>query len=414
MGKNFLVQALRQALRQATGKKNLFDANASVISYKTGFPVLDYYLGYRVNVYNDDNEIVSSYPSIGITAGSYVEFIGKPSTSKTTTAIQIAANIVRNFDNGFVIHYDLEQALNYTRIQTLTKFDIRDIEGGKYILRQENQTLENIKESIVEIAAEKENHPDEYKYKTGKLNEFGEEIEIYEPTVIILDSIASITNGLDINNKKEMEKMKEIGTQTDRMRLTGEIGRFFNEILTQLRTYNIILIAINQIKVNPNMGIIKSPAEILYLDQDEALPGGRTPQFLAHILLKFIAVGSEKYNKEDEGFDGFGIKVKIIKSRTNQAGQIVPLIYDKVRGLDSLRSSVRYAKEIGLLNGNKNGYYFEDDKEHKFTLKNMHKDFKENRELYQCLYGRIIPRLEEHLSAVSPEEMEIVEEEFNY
>ena len=402
MGKNFLIQSLRQA----TGKKNLFDANASVISYKTGFPVLDYYLGYQVNVYNDDNELVSSYPSLGITAGSYVEFIGKPSTSKTTTAIQIASNIVRNFDNGSVIHFDLEQAMNYTRIQTLSKFNIRTIRDGKYILRQEKNTLENIKETIVEIASEKENNPDTYKYKTGKLNEFGEEI--------ILDSIASITNGLDINNKKEMEKMKEIGTQTDRMRLTGEIGRFFNEILTQLRTYNIILIAINQIKVNPNMGIVKSPAEILYLDQDEALPGGRTPQFLAHILLKFIAVGSEKYTKEDEGFDGFGVKIKIIKSRTNQAGQIVPMIYDKVRGLDSLRSSVRYSKDIGLLNGNKNGYYFEDDKEHKFTLKNMHQDYKENRELYTCLYSRIIPRLEEHLSVVSPEELEIVEEEFDY
>lgn len=410
MGKNFLIQSLRQA----TGKKNLFDANASVISYKTGFPVLDYYLGYQVNVYNDDNELVSSYPSLGITAGSYVEFIGKPSTSKTTTAIQIASNIVRNFDNGSVIHFDLEQAMNYTRIQTLSKFNIRTIRDGKYILRQEKNTLENIKETIVEIASEKENNPDVYKYKTGKLNEFGEEIEIFEPTVIILDSIASITNGLDINNKKEMEKMKEIGTQTDRMRLTGEIGRFFNEILTQLRTYNIILIAINQIKVNPNMGIVKSPAEILYLDQDEALPGGRTPQFLAHILLKFIAVGSEKYTKEDEGFDGFGVKIKIIKSRTNQAGQIVPMIYDKVRGLDSLRSSVRYSKDIGLLNGNKNGYYFEDDKEHKFTLKNMHQDYKENRELYTCLYSRIIPRLEEHLSVVSPEELEIVEEEFDY
>ena len=410
MGKNFLIQSLRQA----TGKKNLFDANASVISYKTGFPVLDYYLGYQVNVYNDDNELVSSYPSLGITAGSYVEFIRKPSTSKTTTAIQIASNIVRNFDNGSVIHFDLEQAMNYTRIQTLSKFNIRTIRDGKYILRQEKNTLENIKETIVEIASEKENNPDIYKYKTGKLNEFGEEIEIFEPTVIILDSIASITNGLDINNKKEMEKMKEIGTQTDRMRLTGEIGRFFNEILTQLRTYNIILIAINQIKVNPNMGIVKSPAEILYLDQDEALPGGRTPQFLAHILLKFIAVGSEKYTKEDEGFDGFGVKIKIIKSRTNQAGQIVPMIYDKVRGLDSLRSSVRYSKDIGLLNGNKNGYYFEDDKEHKFTLKNMHQDYKENRELYTCLYSRIIPRLEEHLSVVSPEELEIVEEEFDY
>lgn len=409
--KNFLIECLREE----TGKKGLFNANASVISYKTGFPVLDYYLGYRVNVFDEKTgELKVSYPCIGVTAGSYVEFIGKPSTSKTTTAIQIAANIVRNFDNGSVIHFDLEQAMNYTRIQTLTKLDITTIKNGKYILRQEKNTLQDMKETIIDISSVKENHASEFKYKTGKLNEFGEEIELYEPTVIIIDSIASITNGLEISNKKDMEKMKEIGTQTDRMRLTGEIGRFFNEILPYLRTYNIIVIAINQIKINPNMGIIKSPAEMLYLDQDETLPGGRAPQFLAHILLKFIAVGSEKYKYEDEGFDGFGVKVKIIKSRTNQSGQFVPLVYDMVRGMDSLRSSVRFAKDIGILNGNKNGYYLEDDKEHKFTLKNMHKDFRENRELYKCLYGRILPVLETRLSAVSPEEMEIVEEEYDY
>lgn len=328
--------------------------------------------------------------------------------------MQVAANIVRPFNNGTVIHFDLEQAMNYTRIQTLTKFNIRDIKEGKYILRQESTTLEDMKESIVDIAAKKELHKDEFKYNTGKLNEFGEEIVLYEPTVVLLDSIASITNGLDINVKKDMEKMKDIGTQTDRMRLTGEIGRFFNEILPYLRTYNIILIAINQIKTNPNMGIIKSPAEILYLAQDEALPGGKTPQFLAHILIKFVAVGSEKYTKEDEGFDGFGVKLNIIKSRTNQAGQSVPLIYDKVRGMDSLRSSVRYAKDIGILGGNKNGYYLNGDKDHKFTLKNMHEDFKENRELYKILYGNIIPVLETRLSTITPEEMEVVEEEFDY
>lgn len=410
MGKNFLIESLRGD----GSKKNLFDANASVISYKTGFPVLDYYLGYKVNVYDDDNRLVSSYPCIGITAGSYILFIGKPSTSKTTTAVQVAANIVRPFNNGTVIHFDLEQAMNYTRIQTLTKFNIRDIKEGKYILRQESTTLEDMKESIVDIAAKKELHKDEFRYNTGKLNEFGEEIVLYEPTVVLLDSIASITNGLDINVKKDMEKMKDIGTQTDRMRLTGEIGRFFNEILPYLRTYNIILISINQIKTNPNMGVIKSPAEILYLAQDEALPGGKTPQFLAHILIKFVAVGSEKYTKEDEGFDGFGVKLNIIKSRTNQAGQSVPLIYDKVRGMDSLRSSVRYAKDIGILGGNKNGYYLNGDKDHKFTLKNMHEDFKENRELYKILYGNIIPVLETRLSTITPEEMEVVEEEFDY
>ena len=103
MGKNLLVDSLRAN----SGKTNYFDCNASVISYKTGFPVLDYYLGYKVNVFDRDNNLIETYPSIGITAGSYVEFIGKPSTSKTTTAVQIAANIVRNFDNGTVIHFDL-------------------------------------------------------------------------------------------------------------------------------------------------------------------------------------------------------------------------------------------------------------------------------------------------------------------
>lgn len=411
MGKNFLIEALRET----GGKKNLFENNASVISYKTGFPVLDYYLGYRVNVFDEKtNELTSSYPCIGITAGSYIEFIGKPSTSKTTTAVQVAANIVRKFDNGSVIHFDLEQAMNYTRIQTLTKFTISELNDGKYILRQEKNTLEDMKETIIKLSMEKENNKELYRYKTGKVNEFGEEIELYEPTVIILDSIASITNGLNMNVKKDVEKMQEIGTQTDRMRLTGEIGRFFNEILPYLRTYNIILIAINQIKTNPNMGVVKSPAEILYLSQDEALPGGKTPQFLAHILIKFVAVGGEKYTYEEHGFDGFGVKLNIVKSRTNQAGQTFPLIYDKVRGMDSLRSSVHYAKEIGILGGNKNGYYLNGDKEHKFTLKDMHKDFRENRELYKVLYGNIIPVLENRLSTISPEEMPVVEEEYDY
>lgn len=269
MGKNFLVEALRNN----SGKNKYFDCNASVISYKTGFPVLDYYLGYKVNVFDDNNNLKDTYSSIGITAGSYVEFIGKPSTSKTTTAVQIAANIVRDFDNGVVIHFDLEQAMNYSRIQALTKFNMTDMSNGKYILRQEKTTLEDMKKTIMDIYKEKTSNPDMYKYKTGKLNEFGEEIELYIPTVIILDSIATITMSLNENDKKDLAKLEEIGSQTDRMRLTGEIGRFFNEIMPYIRTANITLIAINQIKTNPNMGIVKSPSEILYLKQDESLPG---------------------------------------------------------------------------------------------------------------------------------------------
>lgn len=415
MGKNILVEALR-ANEAAKGKKSddYFDCNASVISYSTGFPVLDYYLGYKVNVCDEDGNYVSSYPSLGITAGSYVSFIGKPSTSKTATAVKIAANMVRPFSNGFVIHFDLEQAMNYSRIQALTRLPMNDMRDGKYILRQEKTTLEDMKSTIMRLYREKVNNPDTYMYDTGKLNEFGEEIKLFEPTVIILDSIATISMSLEGGDAKTLDKLEEVSSQTDRMRLTGEIGRFFNEILPYLREANITLIAINQIKTNPNMGIVKSPAEILYLSQNEALPGGRTPLYLAHILIKFVACGSDKYDDEDDGFSGFKVRLEIIKSRVSAAGKYVHLIYDKNTGVDMVRSTVSYAKDMGLLGGNKNGYYFVSDKDEKFTLKNMPNDFRENPKLFKIMKDNVIPLLEENLSGIRPEEMYVPDEEMNF
>ena len=309
--------------------------------------------------------------------------------------------------------YNVEQSMNYSRIQNLTKFKTCELKD-KYVLRQEKTTLEDMKKTIIKLYMEKVNNPDLYKYKTGKLDEFGKEIELFEPSVIILDSIATITMGLNENDKKELAQLEEVSSQTDRMRLTGEIGRFFNEILPYLRTANIIFIAINQIKTNPGMGIVKSPAEILYLAQDEALPGGKTPQFLAHILLKFVAVGSEKYTYEDNGFDGFGIRTNIIKSRVNQAGQTVPLVYDKIRGIDALRSTIAYAKEMGLTGGNKNATYFLNAKERKFPLTSVHDAFREDKSLYKLMYENVVPLLSERLSTIAAEEREVIEEEFDY
>lgn len=414
MSKNILLNALRDN-EASKGKKadDFFDANASTISYSTGFPVLDYFLGYKVNVYDSDGNYEYSYPSIGITAGSYVLFIGKPSTSKTATAIKIASNIVRKFDNGLVIHFDLEQALNYSRIQALTRIPMNELKS-KYILRQEDCTLENMKSTIMRLYNEKVNNPNDYMYNTGLKNEFGEEIQAFVPTVLILDSIATITMSIDGGEAKKLEKLEEISTQTDRMRLTGEIGRFFNEILPYLRKANITLIAINQIKTNPQMGIVKSPAEILGLGQSETLPGGNTPKFLAHILLKFVAIGGEKYNEEDEGFTGFKVKVEIIKSRVSAALKNVELVYNSNVGIDMVRSTVAYAKDMGLIGGNKNGYYFLSDKDEKFTLANMPEDFKANPKLFKIMKDNVLPLLEKNLSGIRPEEMDIAEEELNF
>ena len=415
MGKNLLVEALRNSDAER-GKKadKYFDCNASVISYSTGFPVLDYYLGYKVNVCDEDGKYVDSYPSLGITAGSYVLFIGKPSTSKTSTAVKIAGNIVRNFDNGMVIHFDLECAMNYSRIQALTKLHMNDMLDGKYILRQEKLTLADIKSSIIRLYNEKIKNADKYTYDTGKKNEFGEPIKLLEPSVVILDSIATISTGLEDESAKSLEKAEEVMSQTERMRLTGEIGRFFNDILKYLREANITLIAINQIKQNPQMGFVKSPAEVMYLKQDEHCPGGYAPLFNAQIMLKFVALGSDKYTDEDDGFSGFKVRAEIIKSRVSAAGKFVNLVYDKNIGVDMVRSTVDYAKDMGLVSGNKNGYYFITDKDEKFTLKDMPNDFRHNPKLYKIMKENIMPILETNLSGITPEEMEVPDDEENF
>lgn len=143
-------------------------------------------------------------------------------------------------------------------------------------------------------------------------------------------------------------------------------------------------------------------------------PGGKSAQFLAHILIKFIAVGSEKYDEEDAGFSGFKVRLDIIKSRVSAAGKFVHLIYDKNSGIDMVRSTVDYAKDMGLVSGNRNGYYFVSDKDEKFTLKNMPGDFRENPKLFKIMKENVIPLLEENLSGLKPEEMLVPDEEMNF
>lgn len=267
--KNFLIESLRRDAMASKKGTNYFENNASVLSYKTGFPVLDYYLGYKVSVYDDNDNLIETYPNIGIPAGCFVTFIGKPSTAKTTTAVQIASNIVRPFDNGTVIHFDLEQSSNYSRIKILSKFKMSDMSDGKYILRQEKNSISDIKQSIMELYLKKHANPDLYMYDTGKKDEFGKPIRLFEPTVVIIDSIASLATDLNESRKEDIDKMKEVSSQPDKMRLAGEISRFFTELLPYIRAANIIVIAINHIKTAPQ-GMVKSAAEIYYLKPDES------------------------------------------------------------------------------------------------------------------------------------------------
>lgn len=397
-----MSSALKEALIAEHG--DMFESNMVIDSYKTGIAPLDYYLGYMLSVFKEDNTVDYTYPCLGFNGGCNVLTIGKSSTAKTSVDLFIAAMIVRPYENGLIIHYDLEQAMNMTRAKAMTRFSVNELKD-KYVLRQMNSTIEDIKKMIMEIYKTKTSNPKQYMYDSGKKDEFGNPVVMYQPTVILIDSIPTLVTKLNEGNAKEWQKLEEVTSQTDRMRLTGEIGRFYTDVLPYLRAANIMVFSINHIKVNPQMGIVKSPAELLYLKQDEALPGGKAVVYYAHYMLKHVAVGSGKYNLEDDGFDGFLIRVEIIKSRSNQAGQYVEIIYDKNKGVSPVRTCIHFAKENGLIGGNKNAMYFVNNKDNKFPLRTVEQFFSENKEMYKIMYDHILPLLESRLSYVKPDEL---------
>lgn len=405
---SFLLDELR-----SNDSDGLFDSCAMVDSYKTGIAVLDYMLGYKVGVYNDAGELVDEYAALGINAGCMLTIIGKSSTAKTSTLLGLAGAIVRPFKNGVIFHHDLEQAMNITRAKNMLHFNIQDMKN-KYVLRHGQSTINDIKKEIMLIYKEKTENADKYTYESGKLDEFGQPIRLLEPTVIIIDSIPQLTVKLNENLKADWNKMIDTTSQPDNMRNTGEISRFYTDILPFIRKANIIVMSVNHINSRPQLGFIPEPSELLGLKQNEHLPGGVRAAYLAHYLLKSVAIGSEKYTKDDDGFDGFGIRLEIIKSRSNQALQSMIIIYDKIHGVDPVRTCIRYADDNGLTGGNKRSKWFLNAPDKKFGMRTVTSEFRENPELYKIMYDAITPLLEKSLSYVDDSDLVVSDAAFEY
>ena len=126
--------------------------------------------------------------------------------------------------------------------------------------------------------------------------------------------------------------------------------------------------------------------------------------YYANLLVNFIALGSEKFKKEENGFDGFGVRAEFLKSRTNKAGQFVNLIYDQSTGFDPILTQLRFAEDNELIAGRNPYKYIEGVKDIKFDSRKFRKEFLTNEKLRYELFNRSLPILEKQLSHVEPEE----------
>lgn len=280
-----MANPLLQALRE-NDKEGLFAASPSMVCYSTGIPTLDYQLGYTLVSRDENDNIINTHDSLGLVGGSFITIIGKSGTAKTALACKMAAEIVKPFPSGFVNHYDLEQALNPTRIMNLTGLTTKEY-MDHYVLKSSRSYIEDIFDTIMEIANEKQKNKKLYQYTTDFKDEFGQPITLYEPTVFIIDSIPVLAT------RPEQKKVKakkgsgqedyyvedqEIEGQTYALRVAKALKQFFSRLIPIIKEFNITIISINHINQKLEMNAFaKTQAQVLYLKADETLPGGNAP-----------------------------------------------------------------------------------------------------------------------------------------
>lgn len=408
-----MANPLLQSLRE-NDKDGLFAASPAMVCYSTGIPTLDYQLGYTIVSKDNNGVITGTHDCLGLVGGSFVTIIGKSGTAKTAAACKMGAEIVKPFKSGFVCHYDLEQALNPTRVMNITGLTNEEY-MDHYVLKSSRSYIEDIFDAIMDIANEKQKNKKMYQYTTDFKDEFGQPITIYEPTVFIIDSIPVLAT------RPEQKKVKakkgsgqedyyvedqEIEGQTYSLRVAKALKQFFSRLIPIIKEFNITIISINHINQKLEMNAFaKTQAQVLYLKQDETLPGGNAPIYYANTLIKHVAVGSSKTKMEEDGWTGFRINAEIIKSRTNASGVVVPMVYDQNFGFSKERTLLEYAKDLGLVNGSRvASRYLGDDDSVKFNEKDIVNEYR-NREEVRLAFDRwVYPELQKMLSRVNADE----------
>lgn len=389
-----MINPLLAKLKQ-NDKKGLWNSSPASISYETGFDCFDYRTGCIVDVQGENGKIECSYPSLGILGGTMNEFIAEAGVGKTTLALQIAANIARKFISSMIILYDMERSTTPSRLSSVTNFTKEEFEQ-KIVHKQEDCYVEDIIEMIAGIANLKRENRKDFEYDTGRKDDFGRPIISLEPTIVIIDSIPLLAS--------KNSKLEEIEGQTLGGRVALLLSQFFNKILPMMKAANIIVFAINHLKEKPQMGGFGTKSPLMYLSNTKSVPGGKSQFYLSHNI--FMLDKLETITEKDEaGFLGFKSKLFLVKSRQNDPGTSIDMIFENQTGYNNLLSLFNFAKDKGLITGrNPKSRLIGDPNEFAFDTRKM-VSYLDNEDLVNSMKLATKPLLEELLSNKTPEEL---------
>lgn len=338
---SFLIDAYRQKAGKEKDKR-LSEEAGSDVAYSTGFLALDFLNGTIVHVKNEEKDY--KYYSCGLADGSIVMVIGRSGCGKTTFVEQMAANIVRPFENGVIYEDNIEGGIIESRRVELSGFTPEEI-SNRYVVRNSGISNETVFQRIRMIYDLKTENRESLEYDTGLEDIHGNRIYKLVPTVYILDSLAMLSP----DNILEDD---ELGTSMSQTASAKSNSVLFKGITPMLKSANIILLVINHIQEEVNINPMqRKKAQLAFLKQGESLPGGKKPVYLSNNVIR---LDDATKLKADEAFkidSGNITMVTLLKSRSNMSGKSIPLIFNPTIGYDPILSLFYFLKNEGGLKG---------------------------------------------------------------
>jgi predicted ATP-dependent serine protease len=165
-----------------------FGSENNSIHIRTGVNMFDYLNGSAIPTVNGDKVY-----NLGLGSGKQVMIIGKSGSGKSTLALQIATNIIRRYEQSSLFVLDFEQSHTKERIRMISGMSDQEFDQ-KVTIKQTGISTETVLRMASQIKELKLKHKKDLMTPNleGHLGEDGKPEKILPPTVLLIDSIATM------------------------------------------------------------------------------------------------------------------------------------------------------------------------------------------------------------------------------
>jgi len=241
----------------------------------------------------------------GIPLGRIIEIYGAEMSGKSTLAIHIAAEVIR--EGGFVLYIDGEHALDPKYAELI------GCSMGSFIISQPDcaEQAWSVIENFIDLAREE---------------------DVDSPLLIIYDSLIALSP------KKELEG--EPGDQTIGL-LARLIGQNLRRLTGKLSKQNATMIFINQLRDKIGLMGFGKPTDT---------PGGKAVKYFSSLRLELIK------KSIDEESDCFLVEMKVTKNKMAPPYKLARIWLEFNKGFMIDRAWLDWAVLNGLIKKNKSWY----------------------------------------------------------